>query len=198
LGEVITLHSDWTVKGQVAGIYNLTVLASSNDPNIDPRFRSSEGAREVQIVEGSPSMGEIVISPVYNPPFDPQTMYVSPGQAVQVRCNVTCLAEISTVALYYSVDSSGIWNQSDMAKDSENEWMGTLPAQSEGKEITLYVEAFSALDRSAKTKEYTLVVSDLQTLELRTTVATAATITSIVVGCVLIFVWKRRKVIEVL
>jgi len=198
LGEVISLHTDWIAQGQMAGSYNLTVVAFSNDPDVDPRFRSSEDTCEVQIVEDSPAIGEIVISPVYYPPFDPQTMYVSSGQAVQVRCNVTCLAGISAVTLYYSVDSSGTWNQSAMMTNLENEWIGDLPEQSEGEDITLYLEAFSAMDKSARTKEYTITVSDLQGLELKATIATAATVTTIIVGCALIFIWKRRKIIETL
>ena len=198
LGEVITFDTVWTVEGQKAGSYNIIVSAFSNDPDVDPLFRTCQDTCEVQIVADSPIISELVIPSVYYPSFDQQNMYVYPDQNVEVKCNVTCPVNLKNVTLCYSVDSSGIWNQSTMTRNLENEWTGTVPRQSEGKQVILYVEAFSSRDKNSKTKEFAFTVSDLQALDLRTGIVTVATATSILAGCIAIFAIKRRRMIEVL
>lgn len=197
LGEIIKYYVDWTAEGRVIGSYIIGVSAFSDDPDVDLRFRSCQDTREVQILQDTPEINEPILSQMYHPSgLDPQEMYVYPGQNIDVRCNISCPIGVKNVSLYYSVDSGGVWNQSIMAKNSGNEWMGTVPGQSEGKVVTVYVETFSLTGKSSKTREYACRVSDLQLLELRTRIVTAATVTTILIGFIGIFALKRRKMTE--
>jgi len=194
IGEIITFHATWTAKGHAAGSYNLNILSFSDDPDVDPKFRACQDASEVQIVRDSPIISELMISPVYHPSgLDPQETYVYPEQDIQVRCNVTCLIGIENVTLYYSVESREVWKQSTMTRNSENEWIGTILGQSEGKQIVLYVEAFGSTGKSSRTREYTCRVSDLRAVESMAKIATVTTVTIILVACTVIFALKKRR-----
>lgn len=150
-------------------------------------------------MEEVPIISEPIMSPIYHPSgLDTQEMYVYPGQDVEVRCNATCSIGIENVTLHYSVESSDVWNQIIMSRSSENEWIGTLPGQSEGNLIVFYVQAFGSTRKSSRTREYVCVVSDLQALELRTKIVTVATVTTILFGCTAIFALKRRRMTEML
>ena len=174
-------------------------MAFSDDPDVDPRFRECRDTCEVKIVEDAPIINEPIVSPVYHPSgLDPQEMYVYPGQDIEVRCNVTCFIGIENVTLHYSVESSDVWNQIVMSRKSGNEWIGTVPGQSEGKLIVFYVEAFSSTEKSSRTREYVCRVLDLQVLELRIKIVAVATVTIILAGCIVIFALKRRRMTEML
>ena len=197
--EVITFSATWTAKGQAAGSYNISVLVLSDDPDVDPEFKECQDTCEVQIVIGAPIMGEPIISPVHHSSgLNHHKLYVYPWQDIEVRCNVTCFGGIKNVTVCYSVDSGDVWNQSIMSRKTENEWIGTVPGQSEGKLIVFYVEAFSSTGKSSRTREYRCTVLDLQVLELRTILIKTVTLTIILVGCLLIFAIKRRRMTELL
>ena len=182
----------------MAGRFNIGVFAFSNDPNVDPEFKACQDTCEVQIVRDSPIINEPIMSPIYySSGLDHQTMYVYPGKEIEIRCNVTCFTDIENVGLYYSVDSGEVWNRCFMSKKLENEWVGTIPRQSEGKLIVFYVEALSSTEKSSRTIEYRCRVLDLQVLELKTKIVTIATTTIILVGCLVIFALKRRRMTEI-
>ena len=139
------------------------------------------------------------MSPIHHPSgLDPQESYVYPWQDIVVRCNITCFEGIKNVTVCYSVDSDAVWNQSIMSRKTGNEWIGTIPGQSEGKLIVFYVEAFSSTGKSSSTRKYTCTVLDLRVLELRTMFIKAVTLTIILVGSLAIFAIKRRKMTEML
>ena len=150
-------------------------------------------------MKDSPIISEPIMSLIYHSPgLNHQKTYVHPGKDIEVRCNVTCVIGIKNVALYYSVESGDIWNQSIMSRKSENEWIGTIPRQSEGKLIVFYVEALSSTGKSSRTREYRCRVLDLQMLELKTRIVIVVTVTTIVAGCIVIFALKRRRMTEML
>lgn len=199
LGETVTFYANWIAEGQITGNYSINVSAVSNDPNIDTSFRSCEDDEEVQIVEDVPVIYEPVMSPAYNPPgLDPEQMYIYPGEDVTTECNITCPIGVKNVTLYYSVALGGIWNQIGMNGDSGNEWTAVVPAQPEGTSVVIYIEAFGPTEKSSRTREYKFIVSDLQALETRTKAITVATAATILVGCITIFTWKRRRTRELL
>jgi hypothetical protein len=196
-GELITLYTSWTARGQSVGSYNLSISAFSNDPYVDPRFRSCQDTIEAQIVEGVPVINEPAISPVYHPSgLDPQKMYVYPSQDLVVKCNISCPVGIKNVTLYYSIEPNQFWNQTIMTENPESEWTGTVPGQPEGKSIALYVEALSLTEQSSRTKEYVCTALDYGVLELRTEIATAATVAVILVFCAVFFCLRRRRVTQ--
>lgn len=197
--EVITFYAVWTAKGQEAGNYNISVLAFSDDPDVDPEFRSCQDTCEVQILKDSPIISELIMSPIYHSSgLNHQKTYVYPERDIEVRCNVTCFVGTKNVALYYLIEPSGVWNQGDMSRKSENEYIGTVPGQCEGTLIVFYAEALSSTGKRSRTREYECMVLDLQVLELKTRIATVATVTIILVGCIAIFALKRRRMAEML
>lgn len=56
LGEIIKFHTAWTAKALKAGKYNIRILASSIDSDVDARYNVAQGAFEIKIVELTATM----------------------------------------------------------------------------------------------------------------------------------------------
>ena len=194
MGEVVTFHVDWVARCQAAGKHTLSLLALSEDPDVDPKFRKGQDTREVQIVTGSPIISDLIVSPVGNlPGLDPQEAYVRPGKDIEVRCNITCPDGIARAIVFYSMDSLTLWNQRAMSRNSRNEWVGIVPGQPEGTRIVLYVEAVGANGKSSRTREFACRVANLEAIESTAKIVALATVTTILLACITMLALRRRR-----
>lgn len=199
LGESVMLTVSWDLRAETAGTHNITLVVSSDDSDFDSRYATCQDTRAVEVIRDAPVMGEPLISPIYHQPdLDPQEIYAYPNQDITVRCNVTSDAGIENVSLFYSVNKGLSWNQIAMTWVSGDEYVGTVPRQSEGGKVWFYIETNSLTGRSSRTRDYTCTISNLQALDQGTKIAGIATATAILVGCATILARKRRKMRETL
>jgi len=199
LGERVTFYTNWTVSASEAGAYNVSLLAVSNDPDVDPNFRSVQDVREVRVVEDVPVISASAVSGSYNAPeIDPQATYLYPDRDITVRCNASSAYGVKNVTVYYSTDQGMSWSWKAMTEQEAGEWTTLLPRQVDGTSLRVYLAAFSLLERSSKTGELVFQVADLQALDVRTTTVMASTVTVIIVGCAVYLSWRRRKINDVL
>lgn len=199
LGEQVTFYTNWTASASEAGAYNVSLLAVSNDPNVDPNFRSVQDVREVCVVEDVPVISAFAVSGSYSAPeIDPQATYLYPDRDIAVRCNASSAYGMKNVTVYYSTDQGVSWTWKAMTDLAAGEWATSLPRQTDGTSLRLYVAAFSLLERSSKTGELVFQIADLQALDVKTTTVIASTVAVIIVGCAVYLSWRRRKMNDVL
>jgi hypothetical protein len=198
IGEQVTFYTNWTANASEAGAYNVSLLAVGNDP-MDPNFRCVQDVREVRVVEDIPVISAVAVSGSYTAPkIDAQATYLYPDRDLTVQCNASSAHGMKNVTIYYSTDQGVSWTWKAMTEQAFGEWATSLPRQADGTSLRLYVEAFSLLERSSKTRELVFQVVDLQALDVRTTTLMASTVTVVIVGCAVYLSWRRRKMNDVL
>lgn len=197
LGEIIRFYITWTTKALKAGNYSISISASSIDPDMDVRFRVAQGDLEIHVLEDAPTISELIFLPELRPiDFDPQEMYTSPGQEIEIRCNITCFSGTRNVTVYYSIEPSGVWDECFARRISEHEWVATIPGQPERVSLVFYLKAYSMLGASSRTKEYKYIFLDMHALVFKTNVIGTLMVVTIVIGLLLILVLKRREMTE--
>lgn len=199
LGEQVTFYTSWTATASEAGAYNVSLLAASDDTDIDPNFRSLQDMREVLVVGDAPGISSFDVPGSYGAPeIDPRAMYLRPYRDIMVRCNASSAYGMKNVTVYYSTDQGVSWSWKAMAEQTAGEWVASLPRQADGTSLRVYVAAFSLLETSSRTVELLFQVADLQALDVMAKTIMASTVTAIIVGCVVYLSWRRRKMNDVL
>jgi hypothetical protein len=194
LGEQVTFYTNWTTITSEAGAYNLSLLAVSHDADVDPDYRSVQDFREVRVVEDVPVLSGLAVSGSYSmPQIDPQATYLNPNRGITLNCHVSSPTGTKNVTVYYSTDQGRTWTWKLMIEQVAGDWVASLPGQADGTSLRLYVVAFSLLDRSSKTGELVFLVVDLHALNARAGTLMASTAMTIILGCAVYLLWKRRR-----
>lgn len=198
----IEFVASWKAKAQKEGNYTVTISAVATQAYRTGEQHTLDQAcltcKNVTVLKGTPKIEDICISPVHE--LDHIETF-PPNQNIVVKCNVTSYPEVKNVTLYWiayptSLSPPQTWNRLAMTKSQENEWIGIIPKQPEGQNVTLYLEAFSSINVSSKRLAGSYEVVDLVKLEFKTKITALTIITVLIAGCLGIFTLERRKISE--
>jgi hypothetical protein len=200
LGEKVTFHASWTAMASEAGAYNVSLLAFSDDPNMDSNSRSVEDISAVRVVEDAPVISSLDVSDSYTAQeIDPRATFLYPDHNIKVRCNATSVYGIENVTIYYSTDQGVSWGWKAMEEGKvASEWVASLPKQADGTSLRVYVAAFGLLGAGSRTGELVFQVADLHALDVGAKTVMASTMAALVLGSLAYLLWWRRKMNDAL
>lgn len=191
--EVVTLHTNWDIKGDEPGKYNITVSSLSNDPFMVREYSRSTGSCEIELISGSPVISDLRISPTSTTPgLDHDVLYVSPEEDIVVECNVSSAVELTSVKLRFSYGLDS-WFYVEMEYSTRGLWVGTVPGAPPNEKVRFYVEAVSLTGGMSRTSEYECTILDVQGLERDVNMIVFVTAAVMLTGSFGIFDYYRHR-----